>query len=121
MPTLDQPAAPPVLPTEEAIFRLVDGFYADIRRDPSLGPIFERAIGADWPAHLDTMNRFWSSVMLTSGRYKGNPMVVHLRVPGIAPELFARCWRCSRPRRPSSSHPISRPLSSPRRGESPRA
>jgi hemoglobin len=90
MPTLDQLAAPPVQPTEEAIARLIDGFYADIRRDPSLGPIFERAIGADWPVHLDTMSRFWSSVMLTSGRYKGNPMAVHLRVAGIAPELFPR-------------------------------
>jgi hemoglobin len=87
MDTLEQrPAAEQI--TEEAIIRLVDGFYADIRRDAVLGPIFERAIGGNWPAHLDTMYRFWSSVMLTSGRYKGNPMAVHLGVAGIEPALF---------------------------------
>lgn len=32
----------------------------------------------------------WSSVMLTSGRYKGNPMAAHLRRP-IRPEFFD-CW-----------------------------
>ena len=36
------------------------------------------------------MHDFWSSVMLTSGRYKGNPVAVHLRVEGIEPRLFAR-------------------------------
>ena len=36
------------------------------------------------------MHDFWSSVMLTSGRYKGNPVAVHLRVEGIEPPLFAR-------------------------------
>ena len=89
MDTLEQqPAAEQI--TEAAIIRLVDGFYADIRRDAVLGPIFERAIRGNWPAHLDTMYRFWSSVMLTSGRYKGNPMAVHLGVAGIEPALFAR-------------------------------
>jgi hemoglobin len=36
------------------------------------------------------MHDFWSSVMLTSGRYKGNPVAIHLRVEGIEPQLFAR-------------------------------
>ena len=54
------------------------------------GPIFERAIPGDWAPHLATMHDFWSSVMLTSGRYKGNPVAVHLRVEGIEPRLFAR-------------------------------
>ena len=36
------------------------------------------------------MHDFWSSVMLTSGRYKGNPVAVHLRVEGIEPQLFDR-------------------------------
>jgi truncated hemoglobin YjbI len=55
--------------TEASIVRLVDAFYAKVRRDPQLGPVFDRAIGADsWPAHLDKMYGFWSSVMLTTGR-----------------------------------------------------
>jgi hemoglobin len=75
--------------TEPAIIRLVDGFYASVRQDSQLAPVFTQAIAeAEWPAHLDTMYRFWSSVMLTSGRYKGNPMAVHLGVAGIEPSLF---------------------------------
>jgi hemoglobin len=55
-----------------------------VRRDPLLGPVFDRAIGADsWPAHRDKMYGFWSSVMLTTGRYKGNPLAVHAMVPDI--------------------------------------
>jgi len=36
------------------------------------------------------MYAFWSSVMLTTGRYKGNPVARHLIVPDIKPELFER-------------------------------
>ncbi len=75
--------------TEDAIKALVDEFYARVRRDPSLRPIFDNAIAEDaWPAHLEKMYAFWSSVMLTSGRYKGNPVAVHREVAGIAPPLF---------------------------------
>ena len=75
--------------TEDDIGRLVDTFYARVREDPALGPVFDRAI-SDWGPHLATMRRFWSSVMLTSGRYKGNPVAVHQRVEGIEYDLFAR-------------------------------
>ena len=77
-------------PSEDAIRQLVDRFYSKVRADPALGPVFERAIAGDWGPHLATMHDFWSSVMLTSGRYKGNPVGVHLRVEGIEPPLFAR-------------------------------
>jgi hemoglobin len=76
--------------TEDALRRLVDRFYAKVRRDARLGPIFERAIGDGWDRHLATMTDFWSSVMLTSGRYKGNPLAVHMRVEGIEAGLFPR-------------------------------
>jgi hemoglobin len=77
--------------TEESIRRLVDAFYEKVRRDPELGPVFDAAIAAEgWPAHLAKMYDFWSSVMLTTGRYKGNPMAVHMAVDGIAAPLFAR-------------------------------
>ena len=55
-----------------------------------LGPVFARAIPGDWGPHLATMRDFWSSVMLTSGRYKGNPVAVHDRVDGIEIEMFDR-------------------------------
>jgi hemoglobin len=75
--------------TEPAIRLLVDRFYAKVRNDPELGPIFDRAI-ADWNPHLATMRDFWSSIMLTSGRYHGNPVAAHRKLEGITPRLFER-------------------------------
>jgi hemoglobin len=75
-----------------AIAALVDRFYARVRRDPRLGPIFEQAIAPDaWPSHLATMVRFWSSVMLASGTYKGTPLAAHQKLlPALTADLFTR-------------------------------
>ncbi len=84
--------AMPKLPsiTEDGIALLVDAFYARIRQDPVLGPVFEAKIqAAAWPRHLATMRRFWSAVMLTSGAYSGNPVGVHRGVPGLERPMFA--------------------------------
>jgi hemoglobin len=80
--------------TDPAIAALVARFYAKARRDSLIGPIFEKVV-EDWDEHLRTLNAFWSSVMLTSGRYKGNPMAAHLKLP-IEPQFFERwlaLWR----------------------------
>ena len=76
--------------TDASIAELVDRFYAAIRRHPVLAPIFERAIAPDeWPQHLATMRRFWSSVMQASGAYSGNPVAVHRAVQGLERPMFA--------------------------------
>ena len=74
---------------EESLSRLVPLFYDRVRQDPELAPIFNDAI-ANWPEHLEKLVSFWSSVMLTSGRYRGNPVAKHLAVEGITMELFER-------------------------------
>lgn len=74
---------------EQGLERLIALFYARVREDAELGPIFNAAI-PDWPEHLDKLTAFWSSVMLTSGRYKGNPVAAHRRVDGIEFALFKR-------------------------------
>jgi hemoglobin len=82
--------------TEDLLGHLVDRFYAKVRGDEMIGPLFNAAV-ADWPEHLEKLTAFWSSVMLTSGRYKGNPMAAHLRHAGeIEPAMFGRwleLWR----------------------------
>jgi len=89
MDIADPPLADRV--TEPAIALLIDRFYAAVRHDAVLAPVFEASIADDeWPEHLDTMCRFWSSVMLTSGRYSGNPVAVHRAVQGLERPLFAR-------------------------------
>ncbi len=75
---------------DDGLKTLVDTFYARVRADPALGPIFNDAI-SDWPEHLDKLATFWSSVMLTSGRYKGQPVPAHVKHKDrITPALFDR-------------------------------
>jgi hemoglobin len=76
--------------SEDGIARLVDRFYVKVRVDPQLGPIFERVVRGNWDSHLEKMRDFWSSVMLTTGRYKGAPVPAHLRIKDIEPRLFDR-------------------------------
>ena len=66
--------------TETMIERLVRGFYAKVRTDAVLAPVFEARI-ADWEPHLKRMCAFWSSVALMSGRYHGTPMAKHMPLP----------------------------------------
>jgi hemoglobin len=65
---------------ESVLHDLVHGFYAKIRRDPVLGPIFADRI-ADWEPHLERMVAFWSSVALMTGRYHGRPVLAHTPLP----------------------------------------
>jgi hemoglobin len=65
---------------EAMIERLVDAFYARVREDPLIGPIFLERV-EDWNFHLEKLYAFWSSVALMSGRYHGRPMQVHLPLP----------------------------------------
>ncbi len=75
---------------DAALERLIPLFYERVRADPALGPIFNDAIH-DWPDHLDRLIAFWSSVMRTTGRYKGSPMAAHMKhKTWITPALFDR-------------------------------
>ncbi|APZ44719.1 hypothetical protein BW247_13555 [Acidihalobacter ferrooxydans] len=42
----------------QAIRAIVHDFYANVRRDPVLGPRFETII-QDWPAHEAKLTHFW--------------------------------------------------------------
>lgn len=77
----------PELCTEEEIAELVHSFYANVRTDPRLGPVFERHI-ADWNLHLPKMVDFWSSLLRGTVRFQGSPMPKHVALPGLSYELF---------------------------------
>jgi hemoglobin len=62
---------------ETMIETLIRAFYARVRQDALLAPIFESRI-ADWGLHLDNMFAFWSSLTLHTGRYHGQPMAKHM-------------------------------------------
>ena len=67
--------------TENSLRLLIGEFYARVRADDMIGPVFNNAV-VDWPGHLGKLQAFWSSVMLTSGRYKGQPLAAHIKHAG---------------------------------------
>lgn len=71
---------------------LVENFYARIRSDAVLGPIFADRI-KDWPGHLERMNTFWRSILFKSGEFSGNPMMKHVAIPKIAKPEFSHWLR----------------------------
>jgi hemoglobin len=71
---------------EAMIERLVRAFYDRGRRDPLIGPVFESQVH-DWEAHIARLCAFWSSVVLMSGRYHGQPMAAHLSLPIDTPHF----------------------------------
>ncbi|PWR19919.1 hemoglobin [Zavarzinia compransoris] len=75
--------------SEPLVEQLVHAFYARVRADAALGPIFEARLAGRWDAHLGKMVDFWSSIALKSGRYVGQPHVAHQSL-GLAPEHFER-------------------------------
>lgn len=76
--------------TEADVAALVDRFYDRVRETPSLAPVFDARIEAGaWPEHLSKMRAFWSTVLLGSGRYRGNPMTTHQAIADITREHFA--------------------------------
>ena len=74
---------------EAFVSRMVETFYAAVRADDMLGPIFAERI-EDWPVHLERMKRFWRSILFNSGEFSGNPMQKHIAIPGLEQRHFAR-------------------------------
>ncbi len=75
--------------TEKDITLMVHKFYANIRKDAQLGPIFDAHID-NWDIHLATMVNFWESLLLGAASFKGNPMPKHAVIPELSAELFER-------------------------------
>src|SRR5699024_9506841 len=64
----------------EEVSLLVRTFYnTKIRRDETLGPIFN-SIVEDWEEHLEKLTDFWESNLFRSRKYFGNPMLAHISV-----------------------------------------
>ncbi|MGA0605404.1 group III truncated hemoglobin [Phenylobacterium sp. VNQ135] len=101
MNAVEHPRGPRIGPglaagvTEDVIRTQVHTFYARVREDEVLGPVFNAAID-DWDEHLSKLCDFWSSVLLVTGRFKGSPMAAHARTPGVEVAHFPRwldLWR----------------------------
>lgn len=74
---------------------LVHAFYARVRQDPLLGPVFEAHVH-DWDEHLQTLVGFWSWLVLRQEGFSGAPMPRHARLPRLSWAHFERwlaLWR----------------------------
>lgn len=76
--------------TRESVRDLVVQFYARVREDELLGPVFYQALGEDWGPHLDRLTEFWSTLVLGMRGFKGNVYGTHMALFDIQPEHFER-------------------------------
>lgn len=60
---------------------LVDIFYQRVREHEVLAPIFNEQIGDLWFLHLDTLSRFWETLLFGNRTYFGKPFPKHLKLP----------------------------------------
>lgn len=65
----------------EDVYKLVSSFYAKIRVDEILGPIFNKMLTTDeiWAEHLEKLTDFWETNLFHIVKFKGNPMEAHQR------------------------------------------
>lgn len=85
-------ALPPRIPiTRPQIEEVVKHFYARVRMDPVLGPLFIGILSTDpeiWHTHEAKIANFWANAILHERSYDGNPMLVHSGISAIEPDMF---------------------------------
>jgi len=64
--------------TREDITSLIHAFYAEVREDKLLGPIFNTMI-KDWDQHLNLLVDFWETNLFFVKKYTGNPLDAHVK------------------------------------------
>ena len=67
--------------SEADVKTLVDSFYEKVNQDQLLGLVFNEVAQVEWAEHLPTMYRFWSSLLLRSNTYQGQPWPKHAVLP----------------------------------------
>lgn len=73
--------------TRAQIERVVAAFYARIRENAHLGPVFAAHV-SNWPAHEAKIAGFWANAILHERSYDSNPMEVHRRAGNVRPGMF---------------------------------
>ncbi|WP_138466247.1 group III truncated hemoglobin [Poseidonocella sp. HB161398] len=85
-------ASPHAPLTAAEIERLVAAFYARVRADEVLGPVFRRKIGTSeeaWRHHEAKIAGFWRNALgIQVGAYSGNPQMAHIGNSDVLPEHF---------------------------------
>lgn len=77
------------LETREDIQLLVTEFYAKVRKDNFIGPIFNDMAKVNWDEHLPKITNFWCDLLLEEESYFGRPFPPHLKFD-LQPSHFER-------------------------------
>lgn len=107
--TVSPPMPGPDLCTEEDVVRLVHAFYARVREDGRLGPVFEANVD-DWPQHLAHLVDFWSAMLRGTRRFSGAPVQRHNALPGLDAAMFDRWLMLFRRTTAELGHPAMQAL-----------
>jgi len=75
--------------SEQEVTRLVHDFYARVREEPRLAPVFTARVH-DWDAHLGQLVDFWSAMLRGTRRFSGAPMPKHMAMDELDRDLFDR-------------------------------
>ncbi|QHB70922.1 group III truncated hemoglobin [Stenotrophomonas sp. 364] len=75
--------------SEQEVTRLVHDFYARVRDEPRLAPVFTARVH-DWDAHLAQLVDFWSAMLRGTRRFSGTPMPKHMAMDELDRDLFDR-------------------------------
>ncbi len=67
------------------IENLVNTFYEFVKKDQTIGYIFNEMVGEKWEAHLPIMYSFWASILLGTATYQGNVMHRHIELDKVQP------------------------------------
>ncbi len=93
MTTHDSQPVRPDLGDPEQISLLVDTFYARVRQDDLLAPVFVGQANVDWDEHLPKIAAFWCKLELGIPGFRGAPTQTHARLSSVEPfraEQFGR-------------------------------
>ncbi len=64
---------------------LINSFYDRVKKDDTIGFIFNKIIGDDWSHHLPLMYDFWNMVLFSKPGYAGNPTSKHVELDKKTP------------------------------------
>ena len=59
---------------------LMEKFYDKVKKNESIGPIFNDVAKVNWAHHIPIICDFWETLLLDSASYRNNMMEVHLNL-----------------------------------------
>lgn len=67
------------------IERVIYAFYDKVRKDETLGYIFNDVAKVNWEHHTPIICDFWENILFQSNVYRGNPMITHMNLHAMTP------------------------------------